>query len=205
MTFVELLMASVIFSLLMAGLAAHLRGGVVAWRRTTETMEELQRVQVTMERLAQDLANATPLHAQPPDLFEAGRIRFSTVRPTAAFPADAPGETAIPAQVRVVTYALEPVSNIPTLVRHAQTLQEALAATPAPSESLLSDVQRLTFRYGRLLSGETPRLAWEEVWNDPAHLPRLVEVTLERKPGAPTPQTIQHIFAIPQGTLTPTE
>ena len=58
LTFVELLMAATIFAILAVGFSAHLRGGVLAWRRATSTLERLQEIRVVYDRLGSDLTNA---------------------------------------------------------------------------------------------------------------------------------------------------
>ena len=57
-TLVELLLAATLISILFVGLGAHLRGGIIVWRRTTQTGEQLQRRRVAFTRLERDLANA---------------------------------------------------------------------------------------------------------------------------------------------------
>ena len=57
-TFVELLIAATMISVLIVGLAAHLRGGIIVWQRATQTTEALQRQRVALGRLERELANA---------------------------------------------------------------------------------------------------------------------------------------------------
>ncbi len=57
-TFVELLIAATIMSVLFVGLGSHLRGGILVWRRATATAETVQRERVGFDRMERDLANA---------------------------------------------------------------------------------------------------------------------------------------------------
>ena len=202
LTFVELLMAATIFSILLVGVSGHLRGTVMAWRRATSTVEQLQQTRVALDRLGEDLANAFVFEATetwtPLALFAAGQLQFYTVRQGRT---GAEGDRG----VRFVTYALEPEDEALSLVRTSRTAQEAAWDLPTPPQSLLRPIQSLSIRYAALMEveggQETSQLEWLTDWQDPTKLPKLVEVTVELGGSAAVPQRVRQVFVIPHGSL----
>lgn len=192
-TFVELMIAATMFSVLFIGLGSHLRGGLTVWQQTTRTVEVLQRQEAALDRLEHDLAHVVrygdgredvPL---PPPVFDAGQLRFVTIeaagsqRPT----------------LRLVTYECRTQDGSPALVRTSQRLGEARAGLEPSPQRLLDDCEALGLRYAYGPEVEGEPLAWGEQWLFPEEVPRLVEATLQlASGGAP-----QRVMAIPQGSL----
>jgi len=200
LTLVELLTASVIFSILLGGLSAYLRGGTVAWRRTADTIEELQRLRVVCDRLAQDLANAVVLDGRfesaPGVVFARNALAFYTVRLAR--------DVLSVGELWFVTYTLDGEPDRPLLLRNAQLVQEAEAIRLTQPEPLLSNVGRFSIRYGYWPLEETAQIDWRDHWNSLGQLPRLVEVNVELR-GTPStiqwPRRMRQIFVIPSGML----
>jgi type II secretion system protein J len=210
LTFVELLMAATLFSILMVGLSAHLRGGILAWRRAQVMVDELQRVRVALERLTQDLANAVLVDsradATPKTLFAADALQFLTTQPP-------PGLSAVPSgtgqagahqaasRIWVVTYRLDDGIQPSALLRSAQTVRAARASLEARTDTLLANVKRLAIRYGYLSNTAAPGVEWRATWDDPAQLPKLLELTIELERPSALPRQIRRVVVIPQGIL----
>ena len=77
LTFIELLMAVTITACLLTGLSAHLRGGMLAWRRTMTALDAMTATRALLERCARDLAQAArcdPPAAAPPLSFRYGYL-----------------------------------------------------------------------------------------------------------------------------------
>lgn len=55
-TFIELLLAAAITAILLAGLTLHLRGGLLAWRRTITALEAMAHTRAQLERCAREVA-----------------------------------------------------------------------------------------------------------------------------------------------------
>ena len=77
LTFIELLMAMTIASLMFVGLSAHLRGGILAWRRTMTALDAMAATRALLERCARDLAQTArcdPPAETPPLSFRYGYL-----------------------------------------------------------------------------------------------------------------------------------
>ena len=213
-TFVELLIAATMMSVLFVGLSAHLRGGIMVWRQVTATGESLQRQRVTLERLERDLANAFLYDerggAPPAPDFGSSSMRWFTVQP---------GSRLSPTAVRVVAYGCRAVDGTPWLWRTAQSVGEVLAGREPSLELLMPGCDALSIRYAYRPpegAGHTSdALEWLPRWDegDAHQLPRLVSVSLRFGPGqyphallgaawVRAPQkTIQRVFSVPAGVL----
>ena len=192
-TFVELLLAATIMSLLFVGLGSHLRGGIMVWQRATETVESLQQQRVALDTLETDLANAILYDpretAALTHAFAADELQFITVRPTTP---QRLGE------VLFVTYRCESVDGGPPgLWRSSLPAGEALAGLQATSKLLVPACDALSVAYAYLpAAGEGP-LEWHDAWDDPTRLPRLVAVTAAFASG----RTLRRLILIPAGAL----
>ena len=200
LTFVELLMAATIFSILMVGLSTHLRGGIVAWRRATVTIDELQQRRMALERLTQDLANGVVVETRPdsPVAFGPEALAFYTVQPVRGMSQDN-------ARVWLVTYHLQQTAETKALVRQAQTIRQAQARLEPQTTQLLAHVERLTIRYGSLPEGNEPQIVWRTSWDDRSQFPQLLEMTVELNGPPILPRTIRAVVVAPSGSLKLTE
>jgi type II secretory pathway pseudopilin PulG len=189
-TFVELLIAATMVSVLITGVGVHLKGGLTVWQRATTTAEQLQRRQVAWQRLERDLAHAViyasqdepPLAPADPEApqpfpnpeFGASSLSWYTAVPAAGLR---------PASVRLVRYGCESVDGVEGLWRSSQTTSEArLGKTEPVRELVLPGCEALALQYAyRLLSEEQDgvyELSWDPEWREAVTtLPRLIEVT----------------------------
>jgi type II secretory pathway pseudopilin PulG len=205
-TFVELLIAATMMSILFVGLATHLRGGLSVWHHATETVDALQRQRVALDRFERDLANAivyddreTSYGADEGELPwpQFGQTKlgwFTVLRTTKQHP---------PA-VRFVTYTCEQVGDTQGLWRTSQSVGEARATRQPTPELLLPGCEGLSARYAYLpsagrLSTQAESIEWHDEWADSEKaLPRLVEVSIQLGSGG----RVTRVFAIPAGALT---
>ena len=190
-TFVELLIAATMMSVLFVGLAAHLRGGITLWLRTTKTIESLQRQRVALDRLERDLANAFVYGAARPAWeAETERVSWTTVEPASREHAS---------RVRVVSYECGPRGGVEGFWRISQSVSEARSGAETEPERLLDGCEALTIRYAYQPADPSQPLAWETAWRKAADaLPKLVEVTLTRAEGV-----ARRTVEIPPGLLEP--
>lgn len=193
-TFVELLIAATMMSILFVGLGTHLRGGVLVWRRTTDTAESLQQQRMAWGQLERDLANAILYEGQGDleDLAQFGEaeLRWFTVRPSTS---QQFGEIAF------VTYGCASVDDAQGLWRTSQSISELLAGTEVTPEQLVPSCEALSFQYAYLPVEDGVGLEWSGRWEYPEALPRLVAASAEFKPG----QERREVFWIPSGVLQP--
>lgn len=207
-TFVELMIAATMMSVLFVGLGSHLQGGLTVWHRATATAERLQQQRVAWERLERDLAHAIVFDKRlaaygetenklPLPTFGETTLAFFTVSSSAARQ---------PATVQFVTYACDTRGGATGLWRTSQSVGQARARNPEPvPQLLLPACEALAFQYAylRLASEE---LTWESTWpepdnaDEPWRLPRLVEVSI-RAGG----HEVRRLGAIPIGDFGQTE
>lgn len=200
-TFVELLIAATMMSILFVGLGAHLRGGLEVWRQATTRGESLQQRRIALDRLERDLANAV-VYDDREEAYgaDAGKL------PTPVFGNDAlawftverPSEGL--ATVRAVAYRCDAVDGVSGLWRTSQSIAEARMNRDPSPQLLLPGCERLSVRYGRTEGSETERLVWSQMSSaDTLALPGLIELTLALGSG----ERLTRVCAIPAGTVTP--
>jgi type II secretory pathway pseudopilin PulG len=198
-TFVELLIAATMMSVLFVGLGAHLRGGLTVWQQATLRGEALQRQRAAFDRFDRDLANtfvydgrdgaygADPGKLPPPRFGEDALTLFTVDR--------LPGGLSA---VRIVTYRCEEREGTPGLWRTSQSVGEARAKLEPAAELLLEGCSALSLRYAQPGTGDPGTLEWGVPDGTGAlTLPRLIRVSLELSSGA----QLSRVCAVPSGTL----
>lgn len=203
-TFVELLVAATMISILFIGLGTHLRGGLLVWQRATEVTASLQQRRLAIDRLERDLANAfvyqdeAAAYGSEPGrltepLFESDRLRWFTV------------QSDLRRQpygiVRLVQYACQDIDGGRWLVRISQSVGQVRAKAPEPVlERLAPGCTGFAFQYAYLPSDpNNTELEWDSRWLFDAkkELPRLIMISV----GFATEPARRFIFTIPTGAL----
>ena len=198
-TFVELLIAATMISILFVGLGTHLRGGVEVWRQATSRGESLQQHRVAFYRIERDLANAV-VYDDRQDAYgtDAGKLPRPEFGDNALawFAVERPPEGL--AAVRRVSYACQAVDGVSGLWRTSQSVAEARAKQEPEHQLLLPGCQRLTVEYAWKESGDSMRLIWAGPDDSGTlTLPGLIRMTLEFEAGKP----LTRIYAVPAGTI----
>lgn len=195
-TFVELLVAATMMSILWLGLSSHLRGGFIVWQQTTRRTEALQRERVAFERLERDLVNAFiydpsgQLADVPALAAGSGRLSWTTLEPAGR------GQ---PERVRVVGYECRAQDGQQGLWRSSQSVSEVRAQQAAVPALLLPGCEELTVRFAYQPDGQAGTLRWETDWHRMTDaLPGLVEVGV--RTGA---HTGQRVLRVPAGIVEP--
>ena len=138
LTFIELLMAATIFSMLLVGVSGHLRGNVVAWRRTISITDDLQQARIALDQVERDLVHACVFEETktwtPLPVFTETTLQYYTVVPSASADANDDGS------VRFVTYALDTDHDVTSLTKSSQTIQEAHEGVAPVKRPLLHPV-----------------------------------------------------------------
>jgi hypothetical protein len=203
-TFVELLVAATMMSLLFIGLGAHLRGGLTVWQRVQAVSQPLQQQRAAMELLGRDLAGAVIYDARPnaygtadgelpmPQLSGSRLSWFTldgTVRPFGA--------------VRFVEYSCQTIDGREGLWRTSRSIEGARAHEEGSATFLLDGCQSLANRFAYLPPGGSGALDWQAQWQEAyKELPRLIEVRLQLPPRLnQPPREIRRLFLIPTGSL----
>ena len=198
-TFVELLIAAAMMSMLFVGLGAHLRGGLMVWQQVTLRGEAVQRQRALFDRLDRDLANAFIYDDRQESYGEEfGRL------PAPQFGEDALALFSIeripggPPAVRLVTYRCEERDGTMGLWRTSQSLGAARAKLEPAAELLLRGCSALWLQYAQRRDNSEGGLEWGPL-ADPGALvlPRLIRVSLELGGG----ESMERVCAVPVGTL----
>ena len=199
-TFIELLIAATMVSILFVGLSSHLQGGMTVWRLATTTTAARQRERMAFERLARDLANAFVYDAQessqPAPQLGDRALKWFTVSARSAGGAPT---------VRLVSYECAQVGETVGLWRTSQSVSEARAGREPTPELLLPECDALSIRYAYLpvasgqSTGTFEPLAWFPEWQSGTtrDLPRLLEASVHLVSG----RSSRRILAIPVGVL----
>lgn len=197
-TFVELLIAATMVSVLITGVGVHLKGGLTVWERATTTAEQLQRRQVAWQRLERDLAHAIVYDPQKASYAPNPNNPESPPFPEPEFgPSSLSWYTAVPAagsrpaSVRWVRYACESVDGTEGLWRSSQSVSEArislseggVGETEPARELVLPGCEALALQYAYRVPAATQtgvyELSWDAEWPEAiTTLPRLIEVTV---------------------------
>ncbi len=204
LTFVELLIAATMLSVLFVGLGSHLRGGLTVWQRVTTISEQLQQQRVMMDRLQRDLSEAfvyseEQAYGPPPKLsapqFEAEHLRWFARQAATAIRPEA---------VRIVDYRCGMQNGVQGLWRTSWSISEAREDTFQPTpELLLQGCDALSVRYAYLPPAGAPSaqpFEWHDQWNEPKQLPQLITVSV----GGST-RAVRQSCALPAGMMKPFE
>ena len=198
LTFVELLMAATIFSMLLVGVSGHLRGNVVAWRRTVSITNALQETRIALDQVERDLVHALVFEETgtwtPVPVFTETKLQYYTVVPSPSADASDAGS------VRFVTYALDTDHEVTALTKSSQTIQEAHAGLAPFKQPLLSPVASWSVQYG-FLPSDASAIQWKPRWDDAPKLPRLVKVTVAFPDASPARRVLQSVVTIPVGIV----
>ncbi|MBI2885562.1 MAG: hypothetical protein HYY15_05265 [Candidatus Omnitrophica bacterium] len=194
----ELMVASTMTSILMVGFFSHLQGGIMVWRRVSETSEDRQRQWVALDRLERDLSCAIRDEQvpAPEDSVSGAAIRFGS---EAAQWRTWMSAGRSPARVEWVRYVCESRDGVLGFWRLSQSPTEARAGQEPLARLLLPGCERAAFRYAVATPEAGGPSAWSDQWNRLPELPRLVEVVLQRSNGPP----LRRVCAIPSGILPP--
>ena len=184
-------------SILMVGLGSHLRGGLLVWRRTTESTELLQRERVALDRMERDLANAVAYQDPREDVpLPPASIAKGSLQWVAAHQALAGVDS-----VQWVTYSCGPSENTQGLWRTSLPLGAVRGGLEASAELVLPGCTELAIRYAYTAAQGSGTLEWrdESVFAD--EFPQAVEVTLRSESG----REARRVMAIPIGVLKPVQ
>lgn len=216
LTFVELLIAVLMVSILFVGLSTHLRAGMTVWERVTQSTEMRQREQAGLQRLEKDLANAFVLDDRPSAYSPPTGETLSPASFTSASLAfySAPSRDSFyGAPVQFLTYWCGAIGDRSGLWRQRWSIDQSRAKQGGAPELILPECERVVFSYAYLPSSDPARqsepLDWRSNWLDsPAALPRLIqmEMTLaervKRRSTATTAnRTLKYFLLVPAGVL----
>ena len=187
-TFIELLTAVTLFSIISVGLYSAFRNGVRLWDRSTVEMEENQNTRVLSGTLSSDLRNAVAFSPDLPFQGTLKKIVFMTL--ASRRPARGLQEFEL---VRV-TYLIETAKK--RLYRSISTQAEGFAPSGAQNEEFVMTAPEAGFRYAYSTEG-SHEILWRDQWkSEDGALPRGVEFVNDFQ---------REVFFLPQGLLKGTD
>ena len=191
-TFIELIIAATIMSVLFVGLGTHLQGGVRVWRRVTGETETLRERHFALDQFRRELVNAIAYdpreEAVVAPYFGHTELRWVTVRPTTA---------ARPGAVEYVTYRCAEQDGVQGLWRTGQAIGDVMARQAGTPVLLAAGCAELAVEYAYAASGTAGALQWRDTWTSTKEIPRLVALEGRFEPGRP----FRELVWIPTGTL----
>lgn len=190
-TFVELLLAAVMISVLVVGIGAHLRGGFNVWTRATSDRAHDQRIRVALEWIQRDFSGAfvydpqeseTPIHQFGSDSAQWVNMQKGTDQ---EFPSP-----------YLINYRCDLIEGSSRLVRTKQTINAFLQDVEPPVYILFDDCETLAFLYAYKGDDTSETLDWRSEWME-QEIPKLIRVIIDTSDGG----VIEHIMMNPAGIL----
>lgn len=173
LTLIELQIALVLVALSVALLYGALHSGIRSWRTGQAAMARSDELRVVADFLRRSLSQAYPL------LLVDGTERRSV------FTGRSDGITyagELPAHVGpggLFLISIDAAARAGRVQALEVRYRWSGSAAPPASVTIAEDLERIAFRYfGR--QGDAPVPRWYARWDDPARLPRLVEISLKR-------------------------
>lgn len=164
-TFIELLIALTIFSIIATSMYFTLNTGIKVWSRSNESIRENQRFRICFDIISKDLKN---IIAYPPIKPEWGaeRISFPAIVDTYE------GDTVKTELVKVIFYFDDIKKG---LVRVCATVKEGFDEAYAEEKILLDDIENLAFQYCYKIKDEE-RYEWKDTWGFDDKIPRGIRI-----------------------------
>lgn len=171
-TFVELMLAISIFTIVAVAIYSTFGTGVSAWKKASKAQNLYQDIRLALDRMTYDLENAVS-YSKKTDfsnfLGEKNKISFYSL--TEVF-------QKIPAhpELRKITYSLDEPAHI--LERLEQTFPESWQNLPEPEE-IAAQIAGLNFFYCYEDEGNEPPYKWKDTWDSKENIPQGVKIELE--------------------------
>ena len=189
-TLIELMLASLIISLIVASVYGSFRGGLQAWREGNTRVERHQMIQITLEEMARQLRAAYIAPNNSDIGFTGNPVGMDFVY--ASLPSDRqqPGGNGL----WRVSYRLveEEEDQLGKLVREQRMTPYTAEIPLTSSEEVIDSVFDLSFQY-------YGRDGWEESWHSNRDLPQTVRIKLVLEDEAGYTDTFSTLVDIPAG------
>jgi prepilin-type N-terminal cleavage/methylation domain-containing protein len=165
-TFLEMLIALTIFSLIATSLYGALHGGIKLWTEENLQIAENQNLRVFFDTFTHDLRNAVPFSKIEPEFLEDKLVFPAFVRVVEA------DKTHM--EIAKVRYTLD--SQKKALTRSQAAVKEGFNIDDLKAVRLLDHLERLTFSYTEGLSKVTGEYEWKDALDASDGWPRAVKI-----------------------------
>lgn len=175
-TFVELLIAVTIFSIVATGIYQVLKKGIEVWSRGRADIARIREIRVFTAVITSDLANALPYCPVAEE--KGGGLGFGSDAISFASSVRAYEAPVLYGQLARVTYYLD--ASRGSIQRVASTAKDGFGVQAARGETVLSGVKSLSFEYVYEAAGQTGSTIWNSSWPQDASgkLPRAVKINI---------------------------
>ncbi len=205
-TLIELILASLIISLIMLSVYGSFRGGIRAWREGGSRVERHQMVQIAIEELSRQLRGAYIAPNNPQIKFVGDVEGMDFVYATATSDRRQPlSDCRQPPQasydLRLVSYylteeeewQLRKLMRQGSMIPYAEELSSVACSTlSCSSEEVIDSVFALGFRY----FGQD---GWQESWDSNRDLPQTVQISLILQDEMGSKETFSTMVDVPGG------
>lgn len=184
-TFIELLIAITIFSIIAAGIYQTMRLGVKTWERTNLVMRQNRSLRAFFNGVSKDLVNSVPASA-------VGVGAAAWEADSMAFPAIGP------AGITQMRYRFDKGSG--SILRSRSGMKEGFDMKLSGERVILRGAEDAAFEYAAELPGGVSQAFWQKAWEgtDKQSLPGAVRITVTLKKDAGEPgNRFEKIIRIP--------
>lgn len=208
-TFIELLIAIMIFAIIATSIYFTLHSGIGIWSRSNVIIGENQAIRVFFQTISLDLRNSLPGFGVKPekdeqrDLSEEEGLRIISEWKSGSmkFPSIIGSfeEDSVINVVAEISYEFDSKKN--RLIRLAATLKEGFDEERSEKEIMLENVADVSFEYpyGESGSGE---YEWKDSWDSEESIPRGVKIRVVLKSKNDEKEKIfENIIFLPMGEL----
>jgi type II secretion system protein J len=176
LSFLELLLAITIFTIVAVGIYSTFGAGLSTWRKTQKAQNLYQDIRLFLDKIEQDLENAVIYSdSERAEYFnfegEGNKISFFSLVPTFQ---------AIPyhPELKRITYIFDESTH--TLQRLEQKFSDfAQGSGSQEAEQIIAQIYNLNFFYCYLDEDAIPPYKWMNNWNSEQDIPQGVKVELE--------------------------
>ena len=189
-TFIELLVAITIFSIIAVSIYSTLNAGIRVWLKGNSIIRDNQALRVFFDSISSDLRNLTAYSG----------IRGEWGQGSVTFPAAinvAYGNT-MRAELAKVTYALDDSNG--GLTRICVTGKEGFDSQYAEGQADFGVLRNLSFEYGYKSATTEGECEWRDNWGKADRIPRLVKIKVGLQ-GRAESNLFEKIVVIPMGEL----
>lgn len=165
-TFLEMLVAVTIFSLIATSLYGTLHAGVKLWQEENLQIAKNQKLRIFFDTVTRDIRNMVSFSNIEPEFLEDRLVFPAFVRIVEA--------DRIHMEIAKVRYALD--SQKKSLIRSQAAIKEGFEEDNAEAVRLLNHLEFLNFKYTTGLSKITGEYEWKDVLDKSDGFPRAVKI-----------------------------
>ncbi|MFC1624076.1 type II secretion system protein J [Candidatus Omnitrophota bacterium] len=191
-TFIELLIALTVFSIMAASIYYTLNSGIKIWERGNFIIKDNQRLRTFFDTISLDMRNAVP-YAGIEHEWGAKRISFPTI-------INVFDNNKMNKELARIIYFFD--SEKGELVKICATLEEGFDEKRSKKRPLLSNVEDFTLEYGYKSLIDEEDYEWEDEWGLENKIPQGVRVRLDLKmEDGDREEIFETVFFIPIGEV----